>query len=169
MDGRLLFLLSVVMSSAAWVFVSISYIWPRIKSIPLMSATRLLLTFHLFRFVGASFLIPGVAGTSLSSDFAKPAAFGDLIATVLAWVALALLNRKGGIPALWAFNIWGFGDLLFAFYKGAFGPGFEAGFLGATFYVPTVVVPLLVCSHFMIFVLLTGKMRANSVNLKKAR
>lgn len=162
MNGFLLFLLSVVLSSAAWIYVSINYIWPRITSVPLINAARLLLTLHLFRFVGASFLIPGVAGTSLSIDFAKPAAFGDLIATVLAWVALALLNRKNGVAALWVFNIWGFGDLLYAFYKGAFGPGFDAGFLGATFYVPTVYVPLLVCSHLMIFILLLRKIRAKT-------
>lgn len=162
MNNFLLFLLSVVLSSAAWIFVSINYIWPRIKHVPLINAARLLLTFHLFRFVGASFLIPGVAGASLSIDFAKPAAFGDLIATVLAWVALALLSRKGGVAALWVFNIWGFGDLVYAFYKGAFGPGFDAGFLGATFYVPTVYVPLLVCSHLMIFMLLMGKARAKT-------
>lgn len=157
MDGFLLFLLSVVLSAAAWIFISFNYIWPRIRSVPFVQAARVLLTFHLFRFVGASFLIPGVAGTSLSIDFAKPAAYGDLTATVLAWVALVLLRRKGGLTALWVFNIWGFVDLLFAFYKGAFGPGFDAGFLGATFYVPTVYVPLLVCSHLMIFQLLRGK------------
>ncbi|MFJ5295600.1 hypothetical protein ACIQAL_03595 [Pseudomonas sp. NPDC088368] len=154
MNGFLLFGLSVALSFAGWAFICINYLWPWVRSLSLSHAARPLLAIHTFRFVGASFLIPGVAGTSLSKDFANPAAYGDLIATGLAWVAILLLNRKGGILALWIFNIWGFGDLVFAFYKGAFGPGFEAGFLGATFYIPTVFVPLLICTHIMIFKLL---------------
>jgi hypothetical protein len=156
MNGFLLFGLSIALSFGGWAFVCINYIWPKIWFMTISQAARPLLAFHLFRFVGASFLIPGVAGASLSKDFAKPAAYGDLIAVGLAWVALALLNQKSGVLALWVFNIWGLGDLLFAFYNGIFGVGFEPGFLGATFYIPTVFVPPLICTHVMIFKLLLG-------------
>lgn len=165
MDGFQLFGLSVALSFAGWAFVSVNYIWPRVRTRSVTQAAPLLLTFHLFRFVGASFLIPGVAGASLSADFAKPGAYGDLIAVGLAWVALFLLKRPAGIAALWVFNIWGFCDLLFAFYKGAFGPGFEPGFLGATFYVPTLYVPLLICTHIMMFNMLLGSRSASNGRL----
>jgi len=36
----------------------------------------------------------------------------------LAWLALALGRCPGSRAALWAFNLWGTADLLFAFYQG---------------------------------------------------
>ena len=117
-------------------------------------AARPILILHLFRFVGLSFLIPGVAGSGLSRAFAEPGAYGDLLTVLLAWVALGVRRHSAGVAALWAFNVWGTLDLLFAFYKGAFGPGFQPASFGATFYIPTVYVPLLLCTHVMLFALL---------------
>ena len=56
--------------------------------------------------------------------------------------------------AVWIFNIWGAADLLFAFYKGA-RVRLEPGFLGAGFYIVTAIVPPLLVSHALIFMLLT--------------
>ena len=94
-----------------------------------------------------------------------PGAFGDLFAVVLAWVALILLRRPAGYAALWLFNLWGAGDLLFAFYQGLFDADFHPSALGATFYIPTVYVPLLLCVHFMLFALL---LRARSMSTNAA-
>ena len=47
-----------------------------------------------------------------------------------------------------------FSLFVYAFYKGLFDPHFHSADLGATFYIPTVYVPLLLCTHFMIFVML---------------
>ena len=47
-----------------------------------------------FRFIGLSFLVPGVVSPSLPAGFAIPAAYGDFIAGILAIVAtIALVNR----------------------------------------------------------------------------
>ena len=46
------------------------------------------------RFVGLSFLIPGVVSPSLSAAFAIPAAYGDLVAAVLAVLAIAGLVAR---------------------------------------------------------------------------
>jgi hypothetical protein len=154
MEEFVIFGLSVALSLAAWGIVCATYVWPWVRGRPFAEAVRPLLVLHLFRFVGASFLIPGVAGSTLSRDFALPGAYGDVLAVLLAWVALALLRHAAGTVALWVFNVWGSLDLLFAFYKGAFGPGFHPSDLGATFYIPTLYVPLLLCVHVMIFVLL---------------
>jgi len=75
---------------------------------------------HTFRFLGLSFLIPGVVSPSLSPAFAVPAAYGDLVAAVLADIAiLALAARVSwAIPIVWVFNVWGSIDLLHAIYQG---------------------------------------------------
>ena len=49
--------------------------------------------------------------------FARPAAYGDLIAAVLALLALAGLQSGLGIGLVWVFNIWGTADLFYAFYR----------------------------------------------------
>ncbi len=64
MNELMLFGISVALSFLAWGTVCYSYIWPRLRVLPLAEAARPLLVLHLFRFVGASFLIPGVAGSS---------------------------------------------------------------------------------------------------------
>jgi hypothetical protein len=151
MEDRVMFGLSVILSLLAWGAVCANYVWPKVRYLPLVDAARPLLMLNLFRFVGASFLNSGVATVILPREFSVPAAYGDLIATALAWVALALLRRPGGVVALWVFNIWGTLDLLAAFYNGV---AFPPSAFGATFYIPTVYVPLLFCAHGMLFVLL---------------
>ncbi|MCW6508781.1 hypothetical protein [Lichenifustis flavocetrariae] len=153
--------LSVVLALSAWAVVCATTVWPRLRGRTLAEAAQPILILHLFRFVGLSFLIPGVAGPSLSRAFAEPGAYGDLLTVFLAWVALGSRRHPFGVAALWAFNVWGTLDLLYAFYKGAFGPGFQPSFLGATFYIPTVYVPLLLCTHAMLFVLLLRPSRSD--------
>jgi hypothetical protein len=53
---------------------------------------------HGFRFVGLAFLVKGVVAPELPAAFAMPAAYGDLIAAVLALFALAALRSGFGIP-----------------------------------------------------------------------
>src|SRR5215813_536711 len=132
------------------------YIAPRLKAIPREDALRWLIAPHMFRFVGLSFLVPGVVSPALPTSFAAPAAYGDQIAAVLAIVAtIALTARVAWAGALvWLFNLWGAGDLLYAFYQGLIGAGFDPATLGAAFYIPTLVVPPLLVTHAMIFWLL---------------
>ena len=87
-------------------------------------------------------------------SFARPAAYGDLIAAVLALVALAGLASKFGIGLVWVFNLWGVADLLYAFYQGLIGVGIKPGQLGAAFFIPTLAVPLLFVTHVLVFRLL---------------
>jgi hypothetical protein len=66
------------------------------------------------------------AGRCLSitpEAFAAPAAYGDLVAAILAIASTIALSRHAPFATLpvWLFNVWGAGDLLFAFYQGLFG------------------------------------------------
>ena len=111
---------------------------------------------HTFRFVGLSFLIPGVVSPSLAAAFAMPAAYGDLVAAILAVVATLALSARSSwaIPMVWVFNVWGAVDLLHAIYQGQIGVRIGPGSLGAAFFIPTVVVPPLLVIHGLIFWLL---------------
>jgi hypothetical protein len=152
-----LFGMSVALSFLAWGTVSIYYVWPRLRRIPLGEAARPILLLNVFRFTGIAFLIPGVTGLGLDKGFALPVAYGDLAAVALAWIALLRLGKSGEKASLWVFNIWGTADLLNAFYLGLFGVGVPPSSFGATIFIPTVYVPLLLTSHAMLFALLMGR------------
>ena len=116
---------------------------------------------HAFRYIGMVFLVPGVVAQPLPDNFAIPAAYGDLSAAVLALLALVLLRTgsKGAIMAVWIFNVVGTIDLLNALRHVDVAPKF-----GAAWYIPTLLVPVLLVTHFMIFVRLLkpGKTPENS-------
>jgi hypothetical protein len=65
-------------------------------------------------------------------------------------VALAALPSGAGIVVAWIFNVWGLVDLLDAFYQ-ANNAGLKAGQLGAAYFIPTFVVPLLLITHGLAF------------------
>jgi hypothetical protein len=150
----LIFGLSVALSFGAWGTVCYRYLWPRIRDLSLYEGARPILFLHSFRFVGLAFLIPGVVGPALPQSFAVSAAYGDLVAVGLAWLALVLGRGPGARVALWLFNVWGTLDLLFAFYQGLVGVGVQPSSLGAAYFIPTLFVPLLLCTHAILFVLL---------------
>jgi len=156
MPVQALFGISILMSFVAFGLVTKFFIWPRLQSPERQTALLALVVPHTFRFVGLSFLVPGVVSAALPSEFAKPAAYGDLIAAILAIAAsIALFKRwPFSIPLVWLFNVWGATDLLFAFYQGQFGTQLDAGTLGASFYIPTAYVPPLLILHGLIFRLL---------------
>jgi hypothetical protein len=111
---------------------------------------------HTFRFIGLSFLVPGVVSPSPPSAFAAPAAYGDLVVAMLAVAAAIALCRRASVATLlvWLFNVWGAADLLFAFYQALFTVQLDARMLGAAFFIPTAVVPPLLITHGLILWLL---------------
>jgi hypothetical protein len=100
--------------------------------------------------------VPGVVSPSLPSAIAVPAAYGDLVAAILAVTASIALSSRASLATLlvWLFNVWGTADLLFAFYQGQFGVPLDPRMLGAAFFIPTAVVPPLLVTHGLIFWLL---------------
>jgi hypothetical protein len=148
--------LSVLMSLLAFGIVTKLYIWPRLRIMGRDEALLPLVIPHTFRFVGLSFLVPGVVSPSLPPAFAVPAAYGDLVAAILAVVATLALSARTSwsIVVVWVFNVWGSADLLNAIYDGQIGVRIGPGSLGAAFYIPTVVVPALLITHGLIFWLL---------------
>jgi hypothetical protein len=154
MSPAALFGISIALGFLVWGVIASRYLWPALQEQPRADALRPLLLLHGFRFIGLAFLVPGVVSPDLPEQFARPAAYGDLVAAVLALLALAALRSRLGMGLVWVFNLWGSADLLFAYYQGRFGVGVEPGQLGAAYFIPTVVVPLLLVTHVLVFRLL---------------
>jgi hypothetical protein len=157
MDPRALFGISILMSFVSSGVIAALYVWPWLRAMERDRALIVLTAPHMFlRSIGLSFLVTGVVSASLPAAFAAPAAYGDLVAGVLAIVATAALARRAqwAAAAVWTFNVWGAADLLFAFFEGA-RVQIQPGALGAAFFLITAIVPLLLTSHFLIFRLLT--------------
>jgi hypothetical protein len=140
------FFVSIAFSFIAWSVVAARYIWPELRLRPRAEALRPLLIFHSFRFIGLAFLVPGVVSPDLPSAFARSAAYGDLVAAILALLALISLPSATGVAITWLFNLWGTADLFNAFYQ-ANHAGLMAGQLAATYFIPTFIVPLLLITH----------------------
>jgi hypothetical protein len=154
-----LFGISIALGFLAWGVVAARVLWPALRERSRADALHPILVLHSFRFIGLAFLVPGVVSPELPAGFARPAAYGDLIAAVLALIALAGLRTRFGIALVWVFNVWGTADLLHAYYQGRVGVGVEPGQLGAAYFIPTVVVPLLLITHALVFRLLLSTER----------
>jgi hypothetical protein len=151
-----IFGISVMMDFVAFGVVTNLYILPHLWNSSRESALIALIVPHAFRYVGLSFLVPGVVSPSLEQAFALPAAYGDFCASILALIAIFALGARShwAIPLVWLFNIWGFADLWLAMYQGVIGVGIMPGSLGAAFFIPTTIVPPLLITHGLIFWLL---------------
>ena len=150
MPQQLSFFGSIAFSLIAWGIVTARYIWPELRLRQRAEALQPLLVLHSFRFIGLAFLVPGVVSPDLPSAFARSAGYGDVIAATLALLALLSLPRAIGIFTAWVFNLWGLADLLNAFYQ-ANRAGLLAGQLGATYFIPTQIVPILLITHGLAF------------------
>jgi hypothetical protein len=151
-----IFGVSVMMGFIAFGVVTNLYILPHLWNSSRENALIALIVPHAFRYVGLSFLVPGVVSPSLEQAFALPAAYGDFGASILALIAIFALGARShwAIPLVWLFNIWGFADLWLAMYRGTIGVGIMPGSLGAAFFIPTIIVPPLLITHGLIFWLL---------------
>lgn len=149
MNALQIFGLQVLLSFVVYGLAARWYVGPRLAPLPLHAALQPLLVLHALRHLGLVFLVPTVVGPALPFSFAGPAAYGDLIAGLLALAAIiALRARSGGALAVtWLFNVVGLLDLVHAFYQGLT----HDVQLGAAYFIPTFVVPALVVTHLMMF------------------
>jgi hypothetical protein len=151
--------LGILIALIAWSLVMYWYVHPILKQLPVERAIEPILLLHTFRYVGLMFLIPGVTTEVLDTRFSSPAAYGDLIAAILAFVAIGAIRLKLNFAMLsvWLFNIWGMADLLNAVTRGILYT--NDGHLGATYWIPATIVPLLLVTHAYVFILLIKQMK----------
>ena len=148
MDALAIFGLQLVLSVIVYALIAKWYVTPWLAEKPIDQALIPLIFPHAFRHIGLTFFVPGVVAQPLPSFFADTAAYGDLISALLALLSLVALRGGWGLalPFVWLFNTVGTVDLLNALRHADAVPN-----LGATWYIPTFLVPLLLVTHFMIF------------------
>jgi hypothetical protein len=146
--------LSIVLSLVSHGLIAAWYVMPALAGLPRAKALTPLLLPHTFRHIGMAFLLPGVTAEALDPRFAIPAAYGDLLAALLALLAIIALRLRwtAAMPLVLIFNIEGSLDLLNALYRGF--RYIPDGHLGATYFIPAVIVPALLVTHAMVFILL---------------
>jgi hypothetical protein len=167
MSPEIIFQMQLVLGYVAWLLCFSQYVWPRLKSMDLVTAQRAIATLHSFRFFGLVFILPGVVGPNLPTSFATFAAYWDLATGVLAMLALLTIRMKIR-PLFWlfvvAFNLVGVVDLILDYYHATqVGLPAMAGQMGAAYAIPIIYVPLLMITHFAAFYLLVRQTKAARV------
>ncbi len=147
--------LNLFLSTVAFALLAAWYLWPWLARQSRETALQILIWPHVFRHIGMMFLAAGAVKTALPEAFSIPAAYGDLTAAGLAFLAIITLRFRPALAKapVWIFGIVGFTDLIYAVTLGTLNRADLD--MGATFWIPALIVPALLISHIMIFLLLT--------------
>jgi hypothetical protein len=136
-----------------WI-IARTYLFPKLPTLKPPAVLAPILLLHAFRHLGLMFLAAGATYSGIPPQFAYPAAYGDLLAAVLALAALwAVLRSSSAGPLLvWIFNVEGSVDLIVAIVLANL---YNAPpFMGAAYWIPAFWVPALLVTHYVTFVVL---------------
>jgi hypothetical protein len=93
-----LLLSTLVFATAAWLYVR-----PKLDEWEPRTVLLPILLLHSLRHLGLMFLAPGAVYPGLAPQFTYPAAFGDFLAAVLAFIAIpAVATRARASPSRWS-------------------------------------------------------------------
>jgi hypothetical protein len=136
-----------------WIAARI-YIFPMLPDLSPRVILLPILLLHAFRHLGLMFLAPGATYAGIAPQFAFPAAFGDLIAALLALTAIpgVLRNARSARLLVWIFNVEGTVDLIAAITLATIFRG--AAYMGPAYWIPAFWVPALLVTHYITFVVL---------------
>ena len=149
--------INLVFSTIVFFIVAKIYLIPHLHQLSDRVLIQPILLFHSLRHLGLMFISSGAVLNGMPSAFAIPAAIGDLITAILAVIAFAAVRRQSSSKTvlLWAFNVFGTLDLLYAVSMGTLhniGP-----FMGASYWIPSFWVPMLLVTHYIVFLRLLGR------------
>src|SRR6266540_2978849 len=98
-----------------WVIAKI-YVFPKLSELGPRAVLLPILLLHSLRHLGLMFLAQGATYAGIPPQFAYPAAYGDLLAALLALAAIPAVagNMRSARVLVWIFNIEGTLDLLLA-------------------------------------------------------
>ena len=136
-----------------WVAAKL-YVLPRLPELKPRAVLLPILLLHSTRHLGLMFLAPGATYPGIPTKFAYPAAFGDLLAAVLAMLAIPAVasNSRIGPILVWIFNIEGTLDLFVAIVLATvYG---AAAYMGPAYWIPAFWVPALLVTHYITFLTL---------------
>ena len=146
--------INLVFSTLVFWIAAKLYVFPKLRVLPARAVLLPIFLLHAFRHLGLMFLAPGATYPGLSSDFAYPAAFGDLLAAVLALLALwaVVKSWRSARLLVWVFALEGTIDLINAIALAQlYG---AAAFMGPAYWIPAFWVPALLVTHYLTFVVL---------------
>ncbi len=148
MNPQAIFGLQFALSIIVWSVLAKTTFIPRLRALPRSEILFWLILSHMFRHIGMAFLVPGIVAEPLPANFAPAAAYGDLLAGILATASVIALrsNLRSAIAIIWVFNVIGAVNLVNALRNPEPIPMF-----GATWFIPTFIVPLLLVTHALIF------------------
>ena len=149
--------LNLIANTAIFYVAARLYLLPQLSRLRPKQVLVPILLLHSTRHLGLMFLTRGATYPGLSSEFAYPAAFGDLLTAILAFAAIPFVLRGSALakPAVWIFNIVGTIDLLAAI---TFATIYNAPVtMGPAYWIPAFWVPLLLVTHYVTFVLLGSR------------
>ncbi|HEX4946929.1 MAG TPA: hypothetical protein VFZ34_09705 [Blastocatellia bacterium] len=134
----------------AWSVIARLFIVPALQNWTLEDALAVWIAPHLFRVLGVGLLVPNLA-PGLPVEFAATTAIGDSLTAVLALGSLVALRQRWSKARtlVWGFNLIGSLDLTAAMIHAAWIQA--ATYLHAQWYVPALVVPLMIVAHVMVF------------------
>jgi hypothetical protein len=136
-----------------WIAARI-YLFPKLHELRPSSVLLPILLLHAFRHLGLMFLASGGTYAGIAPQFAYPAAFGDLLAALLAVAAIPAVAANARVARLlvWVFNIEGTVDLIAAITLATvYG---AAAHMGPAYWIPAFWVPALLVTHYVTFVVL---------------
>lgn len=135
------------------------YVLPRLHSLEPRAVLLPILLLHGLRHLGLMFLAPGATYAGVPPEFAVPAAYGDLLAAVLAVLAIPAVATGAGVakPLVWIFNLEGSIDLAIAITLATLHDA--APYMGAAYWIPAFWVPALLVTHYVTFLVLVKHWR----------
>ena len=146
--------INLLFSTLVFGIIASLYLMPKLPKLELRTVVIPILLLHAFRHLGLMFLAPGATYPGIPTSFAYPAALGDLVAAVLALVALIGVLRASRFARLLValFNVQGTLDLVAAIVLATV---YDASpHMGAAYWIPAFWVPALLVTHYIVFVLL---------------
>jgi hypothetical protein len=146
--------INLVASTVVFYAAARLYVLPKLATLGFRRVMPPILLLHSFRHLGLMFLTRGAIYPGMPPQFAYPAAFGDLVAAILAFAALVAVTSdcRSARTLVWIFNIEGTLDLATAIVLGTVYDC--AAYTGPAYWIPAFWVPALLVTHYVTFLLL---------------
>lgn len=161
MNNILIFATQSALSLISFGLIARWIIYPRLRNLSLRDTLTPLLLIETLRTVGLILFVPGFADAALPAGFAIPAEVGDMLAVVLAFVALIAVRAGWRIaPALvWLFTVEGLADFVNVIVQGLRFDIVTHNLLGIAWLLPTFGVPAFTVVQLMVIAALLNDAR----------
>jgi hypothetical protein len=155
-EGEVMNILTVnlLLSTLVFWIAARLYVLPALHECAPKTVLLPILLLHALRHLGLMFLAPGAVYPGIPAQFTYPAAFGDLLAAVLALIAIPAVatQARSAKFLVWLFNIVGTLDLINAIVLATVYDA--APFMGPAYWIPAFWVPALLVTHYITFIIL---------------